>query len=189
MAPQPENTLPPTARYITTHSPHTGLSIFSRFHDPSVPKTTLPNGSSFTLDYTTSTTPVSYTADADIAAYNNHLTAHPPLLPAYATPNGTVIRHTETPPGGCTPMHRTLTLDYAAVLEGEVDLILDSGEVRRLKRGDTVIQRGTMHAWRNASQTEWVRMLCVLMPIEEGWEVNGEVMKMEFRAPPKNGAE
>ena len=176
-----QTNLPEISRYITTHDPHTGLSIFSPFHAATVPKTTLPNGSAFQLDYTTSSTPVTYTADADISAYNAHLASHPPLPPAHTTPNGTVMRHTEMPPGGATPMHRTLTLDYAVVLEGEVELVLDGGEARMLRRGDTVVQRGTMHAWRNCSRTEWVRMLCVLMPVEEGWMVRGEVMRQEFR--------
>jgi mannose-6-phosphate isomerase-like protein (cupin superfamily) len=45
-------------------------------------------------------------------------------------------------------IHRTRTLDYVIVLEGEIDLLLDDGEVR-LAAGDAVIQRGTNHAWIN----------------------------------------
>jgi uncharacterized cupin superfamily protein len=53
--------------------------------------------------------------------------------------------------GGRHPlMHRTETVDYAVVLEGEITLILDEGEVI-LKAGDVVIQRGTNHAWSNRS--------------------------------------
>jgi hypothetical protein len=47
-------------------------------------------------------------------------------------------------------MHRTETLDYGIVLEGEVTLILDGGETR-LTAGDVAIQRGTSHAWANRS--------------------------------------
>lgn len=47
-------------------------------------------------------------------------------------------------------IHRTRSLDYVIVLEGEVDLLLDDGEVR-LRTGDVVIQRGTNHAWINRS--------------------------------------
>jgi mannose-6-phosphate isomerase-like protein (cupin superfamily) len=46
-------------------------------------------------------------------------------------------------------MHRTKTLDYIILLEGEVDLIVDEGEPVRLKPFDVVIQRGTNHAWVN----------------------------------------
>jgi quercetin dioxygenase-like cupin family protein len=59
-------------------------------------------------------------------------------------------------------MHRTVSLDYGCVLEGEVELLLDSGEKRTMKRGDVAIQRGTMHQWINHSKTQWTRMLFVL---------------------------
>jgi len=45
-------------------------------------------------------------------------------------------------------MHRTETVDYAIVLEGEIDMLLDEDDVH-LKAGDVVIQRGTNHAWAN----------------------------------------
>ena len=44
-------------------------------------------------------------------------------------------------------MHRTPTLDVIVVLSGAVDMELDGGQVVRLGAGDSVIQRGTMHAW------------------------------------------
>ena len=53
--------------------------------------------------------------------------------------------------GGRHPfMHRTETIDYAVVLAGEIDLLLDDEDVH-LKAGDVVIQRGTNHAWSNRS--------------------------------------
>ncbi|MEE8334783.1 MAG: cupin domain-containing protein [Alphaproteobacteria bacterium] len=45
-------------------------------------------------------------------------------------------------------MHRTETVDYAIVLEGKIDMLLDDEDVH-LKAGDVVIQRGTNHAWAN----------------------------------------
>ena len=47
-------------------------------------------------------------------------------------------------------MHRTETIDYGIVLEGELTLILDHGQTT-IKAGDIVIQRGTNHAWANRS--------------------------------------
>jgi mannose-6-phosphate isomerase-like protein (cupin superfamily) len=47
-------------------------------------------------------------------------------------------------------MHRTLSLDYGFVLQGEITLILDEGECV-LKAGDVVVQRATNHAWANRS--------------------------------------
>ncbi len=47
-------------------------------------------------------------------------------------------------------MHRTDTVDYAVVLQGEITMLLDDTEYL-LKAGDTVVQRGTNHAWSNQS--------------------------------------
>jgi hypothetical protein len=47
-------------------------------------------------------------------------------------------------------MHRTESIDYGIVLEGEIFLVVDKGEVH-LKAGDVVVQRGTNHAWANRS--------------------------------------
>jgi mannose-6-phosphate isomerase-like protein (cupin superfamily) len=64
--------------------------------------------------------------------------------------------------GGSHPlMHRTETVDYAVVLDGEIYMVLDEGEVK-LTTGDVVIQRGTNHAWSNRSGKS-VRMLYVLI--------------------------
>jgi quercetin dioxygenase-like cupin family protein len=64
--------------------------------------------------------------------------------------------------GGRHPfMHRTETVDYAVVLEGEIVLLLDDEDLY-LKAGDVVIQRGTNHAWSNRSRKP-CRMLYVLI--------------------------
>jgi hypothetical protein len=47
-------------------------------------------------------------------------------------------------------MHRTETVDYAIVLEGEIWAVMDEGETL-LRAGDILIQRGTNHAWANRS--------------------------------------
>ena len=58
-------------------------------------------------------------------------------------------------------MHRTETIDYGVVIDGETMLVLDKGETL-LKAGDIVIQRGTNHAWANRSGKP-CRMLFVLV--------------------------
>lgn len=47
-------------------------------------------------------------------------------------------------------MHRTETIDYGIVLEGELVLIMDKGETT-VRAGDIVVQRGTNHGWANRS--------------------------------------
>ena len=61
-------------------------------------------------------------------------------------------------------MHRTESVDYGIVIEGELTLVLDDSEVE-LKPRSVVIQRGTNHAWANRSG-KTCRMLFIL--------VNGE---------------
>ena len=48
-------------------------------------------------------------------------------------------------------LHRSETVDYAIVLEGEISHLTESDEVL-LRQGDVLIQRGTYHAWRNRSK-------------------------------------
>lgn len=48
-------------------------------------------------------------------------------------------------------MQKTRTLDFCLIVEGEVTLVLDTEEVQ-LRAGDTVVQRGTNHAWSNRSR-------------------------------------
>jgi uncharacterized cupin superfamily protein len=62
-------------------------------------------------------------------------------------------------------MHRTNTLDYGIVLQGEIVLILDEGETT-LRQGDVCIQRGTNHAWSNRSAARCV-MAFVLLDAED----------------------
>jgi mannose-6-phosphate isomerase-like protein (cupin superfamily) len=58
-------------------------------------------------------------------------------------------------------MHKTNTVDYSIVYEGEMWLEMDDGETVHLKRGDVVVQNGTRHAWRNKG-TKPVTMLFFL---------------------------
>lgn len=57
--------------------------------------------------------------------------------------------------------HRTDSLDYAVVLEGEITLLVDEGEAT-LGPGDVVVQRATSHAWSNRTN-QTARMLFVLI--------------------------
>lgn len=58
-------------------------------------------------------------------------------------------------------MHRTESVDYGVVIEGEITLVLDAGEMT-LQAGSVVVQRGTNHAWANRSGRV-CRMLFVLV--------------------------
>ena len=62
-------------------------------------------------------------------------------------------------------MHRTRSLDYAIIMSGEIDMLLDEGEVR-LKAGDVVVQQATNHAWVNRSGKP-CRVAFILMDSQE----------------------
>ena len=49
-------------------------------------------------------------------------------------------------------MHKTASVDYAIVLEGEIWAVMDAGETL-LKPGDVQVQRGTNHSWRVEGET------------------------------------
>jgi mannose-6-phosphate isomerase-like protein (cupin superfamily) len=62
-------------------------------------------------------------------------------------------------------MHRTRTVDYAIIMSGEIDMMLDDKTVH-LKAGDVVVQQATNHAWLNHG-TEPCRIMFVLMDAEQ----------------------
>jgi len=76
---------------------------------------------------------------------------------------------TDAPQRGMPPtnplMHRTRTVDYAIVMQGEIDMMLDTGPVH-LKAGDVVVQQATNHAWLNHG-TEPCRIAFVMMDSQE----------------------
>jgi len=68
-------------------------------------------------------------------------------------------------------MHRTRSVDYAVVISGEIDMLLDDSEVH-LKAGDVLVQRGTNHAWVNRGR-ENCRIVFVLIDAKELPESSG----------------
>jgi uncharacterized cupin superfamily protein len=62
-------------------------------------------------------------------------------------------------------MQRTRSLDYAVILSGEIDMMLDDSQVH-LKPGNVVVQQATNHAWLNRG-TQRCRILFVLLDSKE----------------------
>jgi quercetin dioxygenase-like cupin family protein len=59
-------------------------------------------------------------------------------------------------------MHTTNTIDFEYVISGEVWLELDDGVEIHLRPGDTVVQNGTRHAWRNKGTESCRMVLCMI---------------------------
>lgn len=88
--------------------------------------------------WTTESFPVDNTGDADQGLRKVGTTLK----------NGTVFRVVEFGPGVAPRNHRTDSIDYAAVMAGEIDMEMDDSVVH-LKAGDVLVQRGTIHNWVN----------------------------------------
>jgi hypothetical protein len=73
---------------------------------------------------------------------------HPPDAKALRKTMGVSLGGPEARHPG---MHRTESIDYALILDGEIDMLLDDSEVH-CKAGDVMIQQGTNHAWANRSK-------------------------------------
>jgi mannose-6-phosphate isomerase-like protein (cupin superfamily) len=157
----------PVRRVVTGHRPDGRSTVLMDSAAPNVKQRQAGNAS--TLLWVTDESPARL-SDTDRAA--REIAVPPPA-------RGTIFRLAEFPPGvggevrdnetvlrdfgigadvarGHPPrhpaIHRTRSLDYVVVLEGEIDLLLDDGDVR-LKAGDVVVQQGTNHAWINRGTT------------------------------------
>ena len=165
------------SQVITTHN-SSGQAIFSSKVSEEQHDLPLPFGG-MRLIYSSDSVPTDLNSEADIEQYNHIRTAGLPggtICP----PGGTAAAIVSLRPGAQSPMHRTVTMDWAVILEGEVDLVLDGGETRRLRVGDSVVMRGTMHQWVNRSADGWARMVAFaqdIVPVE----IDGKVLEMEFR--------
>ena len=93
----------------------------------------------------------------------------PPASEAGAVDNAAMLREMGLAAGHADPrhasMHRTRSVDYAVVISGEIDMLLDDSEVH-LRAGDVLVQRGTNHAWVNRGR-DTCRIAFVLVDAED----------------------
>jgi quercetin dioxygenase-like cupin family protein len=147
-----------TTTFITTHDPTTAKAVYYA-DQPASWERVMCGSNYFNISYTTGDFPVDMNDEVDIRKHQEILAGGRLGL---VNPKGTVCRTVDFAPGGPSLMHRTQSLDYGIVVAGTVEHTLDSGEVRTMGPGDVMVQRATMHAWRNASDTEWARIVFVL---------------------------
>ncbi len=134
-----ESGLAPVQRVVTGHD-ESGRAVF-RSEDVS-PTKMIPSGdAAFLLVWTTATVPADNNDEIDGRERDAGLTLN----------QGSVIRVVDMLPGKESPMHRTNSIDYGIVIEGEIELELDDGAKRTVRQGGIIVQRGTIHLWRNTS--------------------------------------
>lgn len=101
--------------------------------------------------------------------------AHANKIPR-CPPNGLSFGVSDLPANYSVPMHRTLSIDYAVVLSGEIVLRLDSGEERTVRSGEFIIQQGTNHEWVNRTN-HVCRILFVMAGAEKVVLQGGRVLE------------
>src|SRR5690242_19638166 len=106
------------------------------------------------------------------AVDNTGVTDEGLLKTAKTLKNGTVFRVVEFAPGIVPRVHRTDSVDYAVVISGEIDMVLDNSVVH-LKAGDVLVQRGTIHNWVNRGSVPCVIAFVLIdaKPVEVGGKV------------------
>lgn len=150
-------------RCLVTGHDSAGKAVFRS--DEKLQPEMIPSGdAAFALLWTTGEVPVDLNDESDGRARSAGLTLE----------RGSVIRVVDMLPGGESPMHRTNSIDYGIVLSGRIELELDDGLVETCSAGDIIVQRGTIHLWRNPSDTEVCRIIFVLTEARGPYLHNGQ---------------
>ena len=126
-------------RVVTGHDANGKAVVKIDDISPNRPPRDVNTVNEVTVIWTTEGFPVSNDGDEDGGTRDTGITL----------PNGTVFRIVSFGPGNPDMNHRTDSIDYAVVISGEIDMELDDGVSVHLKAGDTLVQRGTIHNWKN----------------------------------------
>ena len=89
---------------------------------------------------------------------------------------GSVIRIVDMLPGASSPLHRTSSIDYGIIMSGTIELELDNNNFKTIEAGDIIVQRGTIHKWRNPSADNVCRIVFVLTEAKP-FEINGAALQ------------
>jgi quercetin dioxygenase-like cupin family protein len=133
---------PPIPRFVTGHDARNVAKVI--IEGPATNAKYPSQGLVSTLIWSTDQTP------ADIAVGETIEDMGARTLGTAPPVNGTRFAVIDFPPGNKPGMHRTETIDYVIVIEGEIEMDMDDSTVK-LKAGDVMVQRGTNHAWANRS--------------------------------------
>lgn len=158
------------SNYITAHNAE-GKAVFS----DRIPteRHVIDNGS-IILEYiyTCHAFPANLSTEADIDRFD-HDRIKGPAPNSTLPPQGFATAIVTLKPDVPLKWHRVMCLDTFYVIEGDMELSLDSGETRTLHAGDSFVQRATMHTGRNVTPNNGVLKLlgsavpCVI-PVEAG---------------------
>jgi quercetin dioxygenase-like cupin family protein len=140
----------PIRRVVTGHDKN-GIAVFAS--DNQYETIVIPSGdAAMATIWTTTTVPADLNDETDGRERDAGTTLK----------GGSVIRVVDMLPNASSPMHRTSSIDYGIIISGTIELELDNHEYKKMGPGDIIVQRGTIHKWRNPSDTEVCRIVFVL---------------------------
>lgn len=131
--------LPPIQRVVTGHDANGRACLVSE--DVAEPQLVPTGDANFLLLWTTATVPADNNDETDGRARDVGTTLK----------GGSAFRIVDMLPGGESPFHRTNSIDYGIVLNGEIELELEDGRKTTVGKHGVIIQRGTNHLWRNTT--------------------------------------
>jgi quercetin dioxygenase-like cupin family protein len=146
---------PPIRRVVTGHSANTAKVILDT---PATNAKYRDSGLVSTMIWCTDRAP----ADIGVGEKIEDMGAR--ILGTAPPAKGSRFAVIDFPPGNKPHMHRTETIDYVIVIEGEIEMDMDDSTVK-LKAGDVMVQRGANHAWANRG-TKRARVAFVLIDAE-----------------------
>ncbi|KAK3619663.1 hypothetical protein LTR56_023886 [Elasticomyces elasticus] len=164
--------------YITTHD-STGQSVVSD-KVPTAPHGHPIPGGRLEILYSSHDFPPSLETEKDIDQYAHDRThgMENGICPSKGT--AAAIVHIE--PNAISAMHRTMSLDVMVIIEGVLEAHLEGGEVRTMRPGDSMVQRGTMHQWRNVTPDDgWAKAAGFSTAIQLPLVIAGKTLETEFR--------
>lgn len=169
-------------RFVTGHD-ETGKSVFLSEDEPPQFHERGGRGVDYYEMWNTEGSPAPITSVPDREPNDRPLLLIPPkggtIVRILDIHPGHVEKLTPRPDGRHPGMHRTRTIDYGIVIEGEIWMILDDAE-RLMRPGDVGIHRGTDHAWHNRSD-KVCRIAFVLIDGAFSEELKAKLPNMEVR--------
>lgn len=154
----------PIRRVVTGHTEN-GTAIFTS--DNHFETVVIPSGdAAMTTIWTTATVPADLNDEIDGRNRDAGTTLK----------GGSVIRIVDMLPNASSPMHRTNSIDYGIIISGTIELELDNHVYKTLTAGDIIVQRGTIHKWRNPSNDDICRIVFVLTEAKP-YQVKGQPLE------------
>jgi quercetin dioxygenase-like cupin family protein len=151
----------PIRRVVTGHTKE-GIAIFTA--DDQFETIVIPSGdAAMATIWTTVTVPADCNDETDGRLRDAGTTLK----------GGSVIRIVDMLPNASSPFHRTSSIDYGIVISGKIELELDNQVFKTIDAGGIIVQKGTIHKWRNPSPDEICRIVFVLTEAK-AYEVNGK---------------